>query len=234
MTGPKTIRKLPLWGTILTFLGLIILCGLGGWQLQRLEWKQNTLNQLEEAYEGNGAAGIFQHAFTGGKFIYGTAEGTFLPDKAIKLGPRSRDGAISHDLIVPLIVGEQTLFVNLGFNHFPDQPPPIDAYQGQTIQFEGLARAPDWNSFTPDNKPDEGLWYKADLEQMAAAKDLPPPHAYMLYAERASVKFDAQFPNNQRWSPNNNHLQYAFFWFGMALALVVVYLLRFVVIKPKK
>ena len=71
------------------------------------------------------------------------------------------------------------------------------------------------------------IWYRPDIFQIATEKDLKNPIPFMMYADSASQKFDAQFPNNTRWQPNNNHAQYALFWFSLAGALIVIYVLRF-------
>ena len=232
MTGNNP-HKFPLLATLLTALGLVVLCGLGTWQLQRLAWKQNVLSKLNAAYEGKNAASLLEQKFTTGDFLYGRAAGTFKPDKAILLGPKTRDGNIGADLIAPLITPQGTIFVNMGWSAYGLGKQPIYHLQNQTVWFEGLARAPSWNSFTPENQPKENIWYKPDLEEIAAVKDLPPPLPFMVYAEHASHKFDAAFPNNERWQPNNNHAQYTMFWYSLAGVFLVIYVLRFWIRREK-
>lgn len=225
MTGSE--NKVPVWGTILTILGVIILCALGTWQLQRLQWKQDILDKLDNAYKANQNAALNPADMTKNDFMYGRVTGSLLAEKAILLGPRVRDGIVGEHLIVPLETNDGVLFVNLGWTDQTLDSQPLDIYKGQTLWLEGLARAPDWNSFTPDNIPQEDIWYKTNIEQIADTKSLANPLPYILYAERASVDFNGLFPNHKRWAPNNNHLQYAFFWFAMAAAMIGVYGLRF-------
>ena len=88
--------KIPFWGTILTVLGLSVLIGLGTWQVQRLQWKQDILVKLDAAYAGLtdpqqvNQRPFSRQNFTEGEFLYGHTGGAFLPDKAILLGPRTR------------------------------------------------------------------------------------------------------------------------------------------------
>lgn len=229
MTGNNQTIRLPLWGTALTVTGLIILCGLGYWQLQRLAWKSDVLNKLDAAYAGQSEpADLEQQNFEEGSFIYGRAKGVVLADKALLLGPRTKDDEIGHDVIVPIKTATGTIIiVNLGWSNMALKELPIQRLNNQTIWLEGIARAPSWNHFTPENEPDNDRWYKADLVEIAKVKNLPLPKPFMLYAERASDEFGAALPNNERWSPNNNHMQYALFWFAMAAAMAGVYALRF-------
>lgn len=43
------IRRLPILPTLITMIGVLILCGLGRWQLDRREWKHRKIAQLEAA-----------------------------------------------------------------------------------------------------------------------------------------------------------------------------------------
>ena len=219
-------RKLPFWATLLTFLGLLILCTLGTWQIQRLSWKEDIIAQLDKAYEINPDTALNLEAAQ--NYDYGTVTGTFLPQKAILLGPRTREGDVGNDLIVPLEINNKTLFINLGWSAWPLDEMPIDHLQNKDIQITGLIIIPSWNSFTPENKPEENLWFRLDVEEIARVKNLPNPYPFILRAESTNYKMDAAFPNNEKLYPNNNHLQYAIFWFAMAAALLSVYILRFV------
>lgn len=220
--------KLPFWATIFTIAGVIVLCGLGTWQIQRLTWKNEIIAGLNAAYDNPQSQAIDISAFKPGSFVYGRVSGVFLPDKAILLGPKTKDGKIGNDLIVPVKQNGTAIFVNMGWTASKLEDLPIHHLQNKKLWFEGLARTPRWNSFTPENNPEKNLWYKPDLTEIAAVKNLQHPAPFILHAERASHKFDAAFPNNERWMPANNHLQYAAFWFTMALALCAVYVLRFI------
>ena len=42
-----TRRKFPVGLTVATAISMAILCGLGGWQLQRLKWKTDLIANIE-------------------------------------------------------------------------------------------------------------------------------------------------------------------------------------------
>ena len=50
MTGTKQI-KISFWATIFIALGVVVLCTLGTWQLQRLAWKEDIMAKLDAAYD---------------------------------------------------------------------------------------------------------------------------------------------------------------------------------------
>ncbi len=222
-------KKPPFWATLLTLIGIGILCSLGIWQLQRLAWKDDILKRLETAYSEEETAAFNFSYMDDNDFAYGRIEGKLLTDKAFLLGPRTKNKEIGNDLIVPLESDQGTILVDMGWTNAPLDEQPIYHLNGKNVWFEGLARKPGWNNFTPDNAPEKNLWYKPDIAEIARIKDLKNPVPFMLYSQNASHKYDAAFPNNERWQPKNDHLQYAFFWFTMATALAAIYILRFII-----
>lgn len=222
------MRKPPFWATFLTFCGICVLCTLGAWQYQRMGWKHDILTKLEAAYETSQSEAIDFQSIEKDDFAYGRATGIALGDKAFLLGPTVKDKEIGKNLILPLKTNQGTVLINMGWSAAPLEQQPIQALNGKRIWVEGRARAPHWNSFTPDNDPDNGLWFKPDIEEIAALKDLKDPIPFILYAQATSHTFSNNaYPNNARWAPQNNHLQYTLFWFAMAFALAAIYGLRF-------
>lgn len=225
------LKRPPFLPSALTIICIAILCSLGTWQLQRLQWKQDIISNLEAAYSNQTISELSPHSLDNQRFAYGTVSGTLLTEKALLLGPRTNDGKVGNHLIVPLHTAENiTYLVNLGWTDqslaaatsvISNLPPPVTV--------TGLARKPDWNSFTPNNNPALNQWYKADIEEITAAKELGHTAPYIVYAEHTNYKMDAQFPNNTRWQPKNDHATYAAFWFIMAFALMVIYGFKFVV-----
>lgn len=222
--------KLSVWATVFTLIGIAILITLGTWQIQRLQWKNTIIAQLDSAYNNTRDAKLDLVQAEQQDFSFGHITGMFMPERAILLGPKTKDGTVGKDLIVPVRIDKKRdLLVNFGWTEARELGAlPIHHAQGKPITISGLTRKPDWNSFTSNNSPEHDLWFKADINQIADAKDLKSPYPFLLYAETASYKFDSAFPNNERWYPRNKHMQYALFWYTMALALAAVYVFRFI------
>jgi surfeit locus 1 family protein len=225
----RTHLPIPFWATIFMLCGVGVLCLLGSWQLQRLAWKTELIAKLDAAYADEANKNLDLRTLENSDFTYGRITGRAHGDKAFLLGVRMQDEKPGADLIVPVTVDTQTLLVNLGFVTGRLEDQPLERLQGKKIDFSGLVRAPSWNRFTPENQPEKNIWYRLDIEQIAAAKNLPSPVPMVLYAERTSTDLGENLPNNRRILPNNNHLQYALFWFAMAGVLIVIFVLRFFV-----
>lgn len=234
--------KLPFWGTVLTILGVAILCVLGNWQLQRLQWKTDILDTIEVEYAIDASGVPLPSALfsTEIDFKRGYIIGTYAHEKEILLQARMYEGEVGYHLLTPMrISGEAEVFVLVNRGWVPldwSGLGDVDARRpAGDIKITGMLRpVPRVSTFVPDNDPKKSMWFRIDLEQIAREKGNAPLAMNMFYVEEEVVQ-DARYPiaSAMRISPKNNHAQYAFFWFAMAVAMVVIYTLRFVVPQMK-
>ncbi len=220
--------KCPFWATTFTAGGMIVLCGLGSWQLQRLQWKNDLLAALDQQYET--AAPQISQLSAELDLTRGMITGQFLQNKTIELKPRTHEGVTGVHIFTPFKTQSgETLLVNRGWA--PQNHGEIKTPTTPRQILTGLFRAPAKpNIFVPQNTPDKGQWYRLDLAQIETALEVPPLAPVILYTENTTG--DSLIPVGTKPDLNNNHLQYAFFWFAMAAALLSVYILRFIVKKP--
>jgi surfeit locus 1 family protein len=226
--------KLPFRETAITSVCVAILLGLGTWQVQRLHWKNEIIAKLEEAYDQKpppflDAARLEGLSHEEHPFSFGEAEGHFLRDKAILLGPRTDDGRLGYHLIVPLETKEnKTLLVNLGWvsDMWKDNTEGRLADLPLTpVKITGAVRKPDWTTFTSKNSPSNDLWFRADIGEIAAAKELAAPYPFFLYATETQPLVPDDIKRHAAdWFPRNKHLEYALFWYGLAVIMTGIYL----------
>lgn len=229
----KTVSKIPFWATALTLLGVIILCTLGTWQVQRLHWKEKLLTQIDALYESPAATNpvtlqtLNEASLRGDDFLRGTIRGHYLPEKTFHTGPRILDDQQGAHLYTPFALqGGGTVLVNRGW--VPNDNAASIPTPSGIINAPGLFRKPDRaNTFTPPDDVQGNIFYQIDPEKIAVAKNLDQPAPYILYLERDDV---GTLPRAISAKPelNNNHKSYALFWFTMAGVLVVIYILRFI------
>ncbi len=225
--------KLPFWGTILTVFGVFVLCSLGYWQLHRLQWKAEILADMDAQYEVDAPNTPVSLDFSSDNvaFMRGYITGIFDYDKSIMLQPRVHDGEVGYHVITPFIVEEDIyswILVNRGWVPFDWEKQSSTA--GGEVKIVGmLRRPPKVSSFVPDNNPDEDMWYKVDVEQIAKTKGIEGVSPNIFYVEDDANGDKYPIASATRVEVNNNHAQYALFWFSMAVAMIAIYLLRFVV-----
>ena len=189
---------------------LSTLIGLGAWQIQRLEWKSNIIATLDEEYAHNPKEQLFTfEALNALENIeqpikYGSVKGRYLGQKEIYLGPKTQDRVIGYHVITPLKMKNGVILVNRGFTPQKDgQIEKLSLPRGLT-KVSGLIRKPDWNRFTPENSPENNIWIRPDIAQIAQAKGLPKIAPVMVYE------------GAKKWYPRNKHMQYAMFWLALA------------------
>jgi len=224
MTG----RTIPLLPALLTFIAICILCALGAWQIQRLEWKTNLLTHLDAEYARAAAKTNLKPADLRGDFLFkrGQVHGTYAFNEEILIGPRMYEDAMGFHVITPLRLRDGSyLLVDRGWvpQNWTDASKRPDA-----ANVTGLLRRPDAaNSFTPVNHPDKNQWYNINPDEIAAAKHLDKISPYVLYAEGAARAGVYPIPQGAKPQLPNNHFFYAIFWFSMAGALLIIFILRF-------
>jgi surfeit locus 1 family protein len=224
--------RIPVRETIITASCLAILMSLGGWQLNRLEWKTALIERLENAYAKNASGATLTEKDLGelstqsAPIHFGTIHGRFLRDKAILLGPKTHNGKIGYQLIVPIQTNKNVLLVNAGWvsdlwkDTFEER---LSMLPNERIVVTGIIRKPDWNSFTSKNSPANDLWFRADIGEISITKNLESTYPFIIYADSAKPELQDVVPHERGWLPRNKHFDYALFWFSMATVLAGVY-----------
>lgn len=220
--------------TVFTLVGLVVLVGLGLWQLQRLEWKEAVIARIEARTERKPVS--LKRAIELSKelgnpsYIPVRAEGRFHHARERYLYAISLDGEPGWHVITPLeTVDGNVVLVDRGFVP-EDLRDPKTRKQGQVqevVGVTGLIRTPEARSlFIPDNDPDANQWFNRDLAAMSRSMfpggtvQVAP---FFLEADETDVPGGWPKGGQTRLKITNNHLQYALTWFGLAICLAAVY-----------
>lgn len=220
--------------TLLTLAAMALLCGLGFWQLQRLEWKQNLMAQLDAEYEKDAAQVTLRPEDIEGDFDYrrGTLYGSYDFDKQILIGPRVYKNIPGRHVYTPLRLQDGShILVNRGWVpndwRFENETAAARALASEGKVTGLLRKDSERNPFTPPNDPLKNAWYFPDVAEIARVKSIDNLRPGIFSLERQETEGDYPIPMTQRPDIPNNHLQYAIFWFAMAGIAFIIYLLRF-------
>lgn len=246
MTDRSSI-KIPFWASVFTLMGAVILCALGLWQVQRLQWKTDLLADVDRAMENleSGQAQTFnleRDVMRDDAMISGRLRGRFLHDHEIFIQSRTHKKVPGYHLVVPFVVEQAgqdvtVLVVNRGWVPIEaerDQDFTIHRPAGDVELFGVLVRQ-GGRGFLPDNSPARDMWYHVDVREIEAYLKIGSVLPKILYASGVS---DHSFPvpvaRSLRGNIKNNHAQYSLFWFSMMIVLIGVYFARFVFPQIKK
>ncbi len=233
-------RKTLLLAT-LTLCALAVLIALGVWQLRRLSWKTDLIARLEHGIEtapvpyappaaSNEEAGReFKHVRLTGRFHIANSVKRYTPTpEAARVATKEGFGYL---IFTPVEADGRTVFVDRGFVP-ASQADQVIAKQPETIAtVTGLIRLSEKPGLlTPQADPQKREFFAADIPAMAAA--VHEDEAKMIMGEY--IEADAT-PNPGGWplgrDPRsllaaipNSHLEYALTWFGLAAALIGVFI----------
>ncbi|KAI7853953.1 SURF1 family-domain-containing protein [Circinella umbellata] len=223
-------------------LGTVLMCtipfitfGLGTWQVQRLRWKVNLIQEMEERME-KGAIPlprrINQDVLPDYEYRKVAVKGHYRHDQEMLLGPRTRgDGQAGYFIITPLVrENGTTILVKRGWVSMDkkDKRSRPESLTNDLVEVEGLLRMNEKrNTFTPDNDVLNNQWYWTDVDTMAKITGCEP-----LLVEQVS----RQSPNKEHTlidrgipvgrSPvvevRNSHMQYIITWYSLSAFTTVM------------
>lgn len=216
----------PLSAVLLSLLVLVILVCLGAWQMQRLNWKTDLLARIQ-AQMLQPAALMPEEIDDASAWEYrrATVAGKFLYDHEFLVKPRTYDGKNGYHMLVPLMrASGGVVFVNRGW--VSDASMSKVLRPNGFVQIEGIVQVPHATSYTPVNKPEINDWYWADLHAMSEKAALANVLPVVIHVAK---KEPGVYPiaDTVEVAIRNDHLQYAIFWFVMALVSQVIFIMRF-------
>ena len=214
---------------VLCLIGVAILVGLGVWQLQRLKWKEDLLARV--AALQTASARPLEGVLTSGADLDFTRADVSCPDLERRPMLRMfavRDGTAGYHLIAacPVKAGPYaSVLVDRGFisteQSATAMQPGRETLPGAVT---GVLRKGDKATFvTPANRVSENLWYSRDVAAMAKALNVSAPAPLFLMLETPAALPSGPLPAPVPADIPNRHLEYALTWFGLAAALVGVY-----------
>jgi surfeit locus 1 family protein len=220
------------WPTLFTIPTLILLLGLGLWQVQRLGWKLDLIALMQERATGPAADlpvdfGDDREAWN---FRRATVTGQFDHTHEMFLNGRSHGGSSGYHVITPLIRadGQGAVLVDRGWIPYESRNPATRA-DGQvegTVTVEGLLYdVPPRPWAVPDDDVVKNVWFHRDVARMAAYAGLTKVAPLVLEATVSGPPGRYPIGRPDTIELNNPHLEYAVTWFGLALALAVIYLI---------
>lgn len=205
--------------TILPVLALLV--GLGTWQVQRLQWKTALLAEFAASQAGP-ARPLSATPEPWSKVF---ATGTFLHSQESLLGLEVRGTVLGAHLLTPLVLAEgPPVLVNRGWV-------PLERHDGIArpegeVRVEGYVRPDEPRSWlSAEDDPAARRFYTLDLSRIGPALEVRglAPFALVALAPPGLPPQALPQPTRSLPQPSNNHLGYVVTWYGLALALIGVF-----------
>ena len=191
--------------------GIAILLSLGFWQVQRLAWKTELLDAIDERLSQPAVALTLEVDQENSQYLKVYVSGAFRSNEIHYLTSHKFKGP-GFKIISPFVLESgATILVDRGFTKeiFKNKGKSIE-----TTYIEGNLLWPnEVDTFTPAPNLNKNIWFARDIEKLSKYLQTEP---ILLVA--GEENHPDEFIETQPISLNipNNHLQYAITWFSLS------------------
>lgn len=234
-------RKIPIVATIIVIIGVTILVNLGMWQVDRADEKEQLINEMDSRKTQEPISLDELDLKDDKAFYHLNIEGQLLQEYTLYLDNRIVSGRPGFEVIHPVKIGQRVVLVNRGWIPMPQSRAELPRLPEQTTDFSSAGVV---------YIPTEALVLREDI--LLADEDWPKliqsldmPKLTALYQElnlniepwvlRQDPTTDSLFVQEWRYinMPPERHISYAVTWFGLAIALVIIYIAALLFKKEK-
>jgi surfeit locus 1 family protein len=206
--------------------GFAMLVSLGVWQLHRLAWKRDLIQRVEQRVhappvDAPGPSQWPQVTAANSEYLHVAVRGRYRNDRETLVQAVTERGGGFWVLTPFEVVDGYVVLINRGFVP-PTRRDPATRSQSQiegVTTVTGLVRMSEsGGAYLRSNEPAAERWYSRDVAAIAAARGLTNVAPYFIDADASETqRADAPIGGLTVIRFNNNHLQYALTWFGLAL-----------------
>ena len=190
---------------------------LGFWQLYRLGWKLDLINQIENSLKidpvelQNVEKKNYLRIKTSGQIDF---------EKQIYLYNLNETGKPGFEVINPIKIGNEDYLINRGWISFDKKNKPEINVVDQKNIIGTLMIQSKSSSFKPKNEVDKNYWFTLDREDILkfTGKNFSK---YIIYL---NGNYENPRPRVITAKISNNHKKYAITWFSMAISILLIYL----------
>lgn len=217
-----------MWPTVAATLAIVILLMLGNWQLSRAQEKETRQEQLDRlSQQPVISLPTTQIRLEDYQFRQIEVHGTYVPSHTIYLDNKIYRGVVGYQIITPVRLGTSSMHVliNRGWvaagrtrDQLPNVPTPSDE-----VRVLGIANSPTQRTLELSTETVSGrVWENLHLDRYRQATGLTLQPLVILQQNDVKDGLVRQWSRPDSGATRN--LGYAFQWFSMALAVLILYL----------
>ena len=226
----KLYFKPPLWLTVFTASALIILLSLGTWQIYRLDWKNDLINEYNHSFNKE-PINLSEISNNSNFFNYRRIKvsGKLNHKNEIHVIGKTYEGNAGFHIITPLTTEDgSTILVNRGWvpKKYIKRETRLFSLPKGIVEVVGLVRMPQIKGkFVPVNEPENGFWFTIIPSQILEFIKVKGEKTFYIDELKVGNDIVLPIPIDGKIKIPNNHLQYAMTWYSLAIGLAVIYFL---------
>ena len=203
--------------SVFVYFIILTLLSLGFWQIYRLNWKLELIEQIENSLK-NDPVELFNNEKK--NYLRIKTSGDIDFDKQIYLYNLNDAGKPGFEVINPIKIGNENYLVNRGWIPFEKKDLPeinlVD--QNQIVGTLMLQTKP--STFKPENDIEKNYWFTLDREDILKFTG----RNFSEYVIYLNGDYKIPKPRVITAKISNNHKKYAITWFSMAISILLIYL----------
>ena len=203
--------------SIFVFFFISVFIALGSWQIVRLNWKLELINQIETSLKDNPvnlASSIKKN------YLRIKTNGSIDFDKQIYLYNLNEKGKPGFEVVNSLKIGNENYLLNRGWIPFDKKGNKIINIVDEENIIGVLKKQIKSNRFKPKNDILNNYWFTLNRDDIFKFTDKKfSPYVIYLYGNK-------KLPKSKLITANisNNHKKYAMTWFSLAISILLLYL----------
>ena len=203
--------------SVFVYFIILTLLSLGFWQIYRLNWKLELIEQIENSLKNDP---VELSNIEKKNYLRIKTSGDIDFDKQIYLYNLNDAGKPGFEVINPIKIGDENYLVNRGWIPFEKKDLPeinlVD--QNQIVGTLMLQTTP--STFKPENDIEKNYWFTLDREDILKFTGRNFSE-YVIY-----LNGDYKIPKPRLITAkiSNNHKKSAITWFSMAISILLIYL----------
>jgi len=203
--------------SVFVYFIILTLLSLGFWQIYRLNWKLELIEQIENSLKNEP---VELTSIEKKNYLRIKTSGEIDFDKQIYLYNLNDAGKPGFEVINPIKIGDENYLMNRGWIPFEKKDLPeinlVD--QNQIVGTLMLQTKP--STFKPENDIEKNYWFTLNREDISKFTG----RNFSEYVIYLNGNYKIPKPRVITAKISNNHKKYAITWFSMAISILLIYL----------
>jgi len=203
--------------SVFVYFIILTLLSLGFWQIYRLNWKLELIEQIENSLKNDP---VELSNVEKKNYLRIKTSGDIDFDKQIYLYNLNDEGKPGFEVVNPIKIGDENYLMNRGWIPFEKKDLPeinlVD--QNQIVGTLMLQTKP--STFKPENDIEKNYWFTLNREDISKFTG----RNFSEYVIYLNGDYKIPKPRVITAKISNNHKKYAITWFSMAISILLIYL----------
>ena len=203
--------------SVFVYFVILTLLSLGFWQIYRLNWKLDLIEQIENSLKNDP---VELSNIEKKNYLRIKTSGEIDFDNQIYLYNLNDAGKPGFEVINPIKIGDENYLINRGWIPFEKKDLPEINLVDQNQIVGTLMLQTKASSFKPENDIQNNYWFTLNREDISKFTG----RNFSEYVIYLNGDYKIPKPRVITAKISNNHKKYAITWFSMAISILLIYL----------